>query len=87
MPKSFQTPPAAVVKNLKQPTVFCFNVGNTDENLRTETFEIYQKIVGVEAEIESHLNLLKACKNANFIKKATQIIKNQINFLRTEIIL
>ena len=64
-----------------------FKCGNSDENLRTETFEIYQKIVGVEAEIESHLNLLKACKNANFIKKATEIIKNQINFLRTEIIL
>ena len=57
----------------------------TDETLGAETFKLFKRTVGQEAEIDSHLNLLKMCKNENFFQNITKIVKQQ--FLRKEIVL
>ena len=85
--QKFPDPTCSCGQESQTPHHVLFRCGHNDHNLKTEIFEIFQQIVGAEAEIESHLNLLKACKHANFIKKVAEIIKHQKHFLRTEIVL
>ena len=64
-----------------------FRCNKTDETLRAETFELFKRIIGEEAEIDNHLNLLKVCKNEKFLQNITHIVKQQKQYLRKEIIL
>ena len=64
-----------------------FRCKKIDETLRAESFDLFQQLAGDDAEIDSHLSLLKVCKNVKFLQNVTNIVKQQKPFLRKEIVL
>ena len=85
--QNFPTPICSCGEESQTSHHVLFRCNKTDETLRAETFELFKRIIGEEAEIDNHLNLLKVCKNEKFLQNITHIVKQQKQYLRKEIIL